>query len=346
MTGPIYQIDVIRKDINDQSDIREQVPDGFCFVNLDLNRGAEGDFIFIIFSREPGNEGDKPISDLSVIHGDSSNIQPPNGYTKIDVDLNKNAGGKWIYLCYTRGTTDKPVHDVVVTSVDIDDRPTHPDVEGYDLIDYDLNAGAEGDFIFLHQMKKTVDEESELNYDLLTSGITPEMINSGDVERLHEISRVQTGKNELLIRYQMINKYYSYSFSPNTQITKTVTQSEGMLLSELDNFIAGTSISVSGGAETRHANFSAEINLLLGHTHSSEYTTTESSEKEIMIEYPSVSYSSELACFQGIEVLRTYRIDNINSKAEETVSGMSVFADYLKNEDGSYGKKDNRLVAK
>ena len=44
------------------------------------------------------------VTDVYVISRSSqSQIIPPSGYTKIDVDLNKGAGGKYIYLCYKSG---------------------------------------------------------------------------------------------------------------------------------------------------------------------------------------------------------------------------------------------------
>ena len=43
------------------------------------------------------------VTDVQVISGGSANICPPEGYTKIDVDLNAGAGGKYIYLCYQNG---------------------------------------------------------------------------------------------------------------------------------------------------------------------------------------------------------------------------------------------------
>ena len=40
------------------------------------------------------------VSEITVIYGGSGGIQPPAGYTKINVDLNGDAGGDFIYLCY------------------------------------------------------------------------------------------------------------------------------------------------------------------------------------------------------------------------------------------------------
>jgi hypothetical protein len=42
------------------------------------------------------------IQDVQVIAGSSSTIQCPSGFTKILQDLNQGAGGKYIYLCYTK----------------------------------------------------------------------------------------------------------------------------------------------------------------------------------------------------------------------------------------------------
>ena len=43
------------------------------------------------------------MSDVKVISGGNASIRPPDGYTRIDVDLNAGAGGKYIYLCYQNG---------------------------------------------------------------------------------------------------------------------------------------------------------------------------------------------------------------------------------------------------
>ena len=39
------------------------------------------------------------ISDMHVISGDSSNITCPDGYTKLNQDLNEGSGGKYVYAC-------------------------------------------------------------------------------------------------------------------------------------------------------------------------------------------------------------------------------------------------------
>jgi hypothetical protein len=88
------------------------------------------------------------ISELTVINGGSSSIQPPAGYTKINVDLNQGAGGDYIYLCYKKGV-GAPITGIAVT---INDNPPPSDAE-YTRIDVDLNRGSSGDFIWLWYTK-------------------------------------------------------------------------------------------------------------------------------------------------------------------------------------------------
>jgi len=74
----------------------------------DLNQGAGGDYIYLVqrtkwlgqrfvdpFYNVP------PIKDILIISSNQKLSSYP-GWTLIPVDLNKGAGGKWIYLCYKR----------------------------------------------------------------------------------------------------------------------------------------------------------------------------------------------------------------------------------------------------
>jgi len=56
--------------------------------------GAGGDYIYASYK-----VGAPPLKGLAVIAG-SKGVTAPTGYTAINVDLNKGAGGKYIYLCY------------------------------------------------------------------------------------------------------------------------------------------------------------------------------------------------------------------------------------------------------
>ena len=103
------------------------------------------------------------ITDLYIIAGNSSNITPPASYQKIDVDLNKGAGGKYIYLCYTKQDVASPIQGLEVY-YGVDKYP-YPSLSypwrdgvisnsaGFDYPGIDLNCGAGGDYIYLYQTR-------------------------------------------------------------------------------------------------------------------------------------------------------------------------------------------------
>ena len=83
------------------------------------------------------------ITDLYVLFG--QHASPPSGYTKINVDLNKGAGGEYIYLCYKKGIR-KPITGLNVRAYGYaSTTATH----GYTRIHKDLNKGSGGDYIYV-----------------------------------------------------------------------------------------------------------------------------------------------------------------------------------------------------
>ena len=66
------------------------------FELYDLNEGVSGTYIRAIQSKSP-NAG-LPL-EIGVLSGNSSNIQPPVGWSKASIDLNEGAGGDFIYFC-------------------------------------------------------------------------------------------------------------------------------------------------------------------------------------------------------------------------------------------------------
>ncbi|MCX7987156.1 MAG: hypothetical protein N2662_09485 [Bacteroidales bacterium] len=74
----------------------------------DLNQGAGGDFIYLV--KRTKLRGTSfvdpwynipPIRDILIISTNKP-LSSYTGWNLIPVDLNKGAGGKWIYLCYKR----------------------------------------------------------------------------------------------------------------------------------------------------------------------------------------------------------------------------------------------------
>ncbi|HEU4366265.1 MAG TPA: hypothetical protein VFT13_12465 [Candidatus Krumholzibacteria bacterium] len=90
------------------------------------------------------------ISEVMVIRGSSSGIQPPAGYVKINADLNAGAGGDYIYVCYKKGI-GAPITGLYVTLGSGGGTPA-PDAK-YTRIPVDLNDGAGGDYIWLWTTK-------------------------------------------------------------------------------------------------------------------------------------------------------------------------------------------------
>ncbi|NDK54764.1 hypothetical protein [Pontibacter fetidus] len=119
------------------------------------------------------------IYDLKVIKGSSSSIEPTDlpGYYKIPVDLNRGAGGKYIYLCFTRDNTkvqgssnwvdtysmgkNVPVRGIEVVLQTVGTTPKFydtnlPGIEVKDALGFhipDLNDGASGKYIYAYQQK-------------------------------------------------------------------------------------------------------------------------------------------------------------------------------------------------
>ena len=117
---------------------------GYSKLNKDLNKGAEGAYIYICYSFDPAVSSEPNIAGLDVILGDSSSIRCVAGWHKVPVDLNKGSGGKFIYICYARSSSQDPITNLDVVFDDKDLSGT-----GWRLIDKDLNKGAGGEYIYL-----------------------------------------------------------------------------------------------------------------------------------------------------------------------------------------------------
>ncbi len=88
------------------------------------------------------------ITELAVVVGFIPNVPPPPGFTKINVDLNRNAGGNYVYLCYKRGV-GAPITGLFVTL----EGWSVPSEPVFTKINVDLNHSAGGDYIYLWYTK-------------------------------------------------------------------------------------------------------------------------------------------------------------------------------------------------
>ena len=84
---------------------------------------------------------------MHIIHGNHPEIEPPDGYEKIEADLNAGAGGEYIYLCYSQDPNEgEPIKELAVVAAG---NPRVSAPLGYTKLKTDLNQGAGGPYIFL-----------------------------------------------------------------------------------------------------------------------------------------------------------------------------------------------------
>ncbi len=95
----------------------------------------------------------KQITDLEVLSHSSNVVEPSAGFQKINVDLNRRAGGKYIYLCkkHSRGT---PINEMAVIEGKNKSAP-----KGWKIIKKDLNKGARGKYLyFIYQQCQNLEK--------------------------------------------------------------------------------------------------------------------------------------------------------------------------------------------
>ena len=110
-----------------------QPPLGYQKIDKDLNSGP-GNYLYLCYTKIEAVG--PPITAIDVV---TSLKKVPEGYTPVDVNLNKSVPGKSLYLCFTTSTTHLGHWtDVdVIVSKDEDERPP----AGWELYGEDLNAG-------------------------------------------------------------------------------------------------------------------------------------------------------------------------------------------------------------
>ena len=124
-------------------------------INVDMNSGSGGKFIYPL----PQYSDDKSdaISGLAFIQ---NNQVVPDGYTKIEQDLNEGAGGTYNYLCYTKELEYKMIAIDFITS---DNLLSETKINGYFRFEADLNTGADKNGRYVYLLYKT-DTGKEFNW--------------------------------------------------------------------------------------------------------------------------------------------------------------------------------------
>ncbi|KAJ3252655.1 hypothetical protein HK103_001358 [Boothiomyces macroporosus] len=141
MMQPIVDIYVW---ISDRKWEERDVPDGWDILDKDLNKGLGGKFIYIFFKRlQCHTETQRRITDIQVFASDHEHTGIHHGWEIIPGDLNKGAGGKYVYLGVKRGG-----HKYGITMLDVHDSDHHRD--GWFRNSTDLNSGAGGEYRYLY----------------------------------------------------------------------------------------------------------------------------------------------------------------------------------------------------
>ena len=123
-------------------------------IDYDLNSYASGHYIYLGYKTtknyneaiknitiKKGNDNAKDSIDIDKINYKLSPLEGDNTFVSGKGDLNTGAGGKYLYLFYTKNELPSKM---AIRSLEINNTKSHS------LDTTDLNDGAGGDYIFLH----------------------------------------------------------------------------------------------------------------------------------------------------------------------------------------------------
>ena len=147
-------------------DIELNQDDGWSVVDYNLNQGAGGQYIYLLYKTGPVDDPtNPPITDFYIKSTKDKNDHPDEvsynkrTYYRISSyigsssfegsygDLNDGAGGRYIYLYYTTDAWDYPRG---ITSITFNDDSFRAVCGNGSATPQDLNEGAGGDYIYMH----------------------------------------------------------------------------------------------------------------------------------------------------------------------------------------------------
>ncbi len=130
------------------------LPAGYKYINVDLNKGAGGDYIYLCYKVKKAKPDAKPqdaITDITAIEYPVKTPFPPNcppGYLvanpskTINLNLNtKIKGDPYIYLCYKKGGRNTPITGLKVMATP---KQTQSGFPNYKKVNLNLNKGNTG----------------------------------------------------------------------------------------------------------------------------------------------------------------------------------------------------------
>jgi hypothetical protein len=138
---------------------------GWRLLPQDLNEDAGGRYLWIYYRLGRDNDLDNPPIEKVYTVNTSDGERDLFGGTKINIDLNKGAGGDYIYLYYKRGAVN-PIRGLKITA---DGDVNYTDFAGKNMLwlpvsnnpgtgnPQDLCEGAGGDYIYLYFSRDLID---------------------------------------------------------------------------------------------------------------------------------------------------------------------------------------------
>jgi len=132
-------------------------PEGYYRLPGDLNKGTGSDSENIFLYYKLGKDPKAAVTDLFIASDENESKakqKKPEGYDIIEVDLNKGAGGNFIYLCYKKDKANIPITDLKIL---FNDKKAG---YGFIKINNDLNKGSgnDTDYIYLAYRKRVEQE--------------------------------------------------------------------------------------------------------------------------------------------------------------------------------------------
>ncbi|XP_032398375.1 uncharacterized protein si:dkey-30j10.5 isoform X2 [Etheostoma spectabile] len=129
----------------DEADENQLISQGFKKINVDLNKGAGGNYIYLWYKN--GSEQITRVQfSFNQAMAEGLSIA---GFTKIDKDLNAGAGGDYIYLWFSRKSGD---YHTPIVEIDVTDNPdgeAFKFTNGWEKSACDLNRKVGGRYIYV-----------------------------------------------------------------------------------------------------------------------------------------------------------------------------------------------------
>lgn len=121
-------------------------PAGFSKLNVDLNRNAGGDYVYLCYTFAASSY---VMEAATAVSGTSSSIDCPYGFSQVGTDLNSGTGSVYVFLCIAYSYPEWADDSIVAISVQSASSGTDPSLNcpaGYNAIEHDLNEGVGGDY--------------------------------------------------------------------------------------------------------------------------------------------------------------------------------------------------------